>query len=261
MSILDKIRLNISDAASLGLPFLLRHVARLRDDPYAVEIAGHGAIHVRHGDSDLHVVRQVFKDKQYDIGASLKQRAEQHYADILRSGKVPTIVDAGANIGAASIWFKNAYPNAHIIAVEPEPGNISVLLKNAGQRISVRQAAIGSSPGFVAVKNEGLGWAAQTERSESGTPIVTMSELFAEGNGAAFIAKIDIEGFEDDLFSKNLEWLDEIFLIYVEPHDWLLPGKGTSRTFQRAMGERDFEILISGENLVYVRREFPFNTP
>jgi hypothetical protein len=69
------------------------------------------------------------------------------------------------------------------------------------------------------------------------TPVVTMSELFAGGNCTPFTAKIDIEGFESDLFSQNLEWLDEVFLVYIEPHDWLFPTQGTSRTFQRAMGK------------------------
>lgn len=256
MSILDKIALNISDAAMMGPQFLLRHAARLSGShPHAVKIAGHGVVHMRHGDSDLHVIRQVFKDKQYELGTSLNARTTKRYTEILCSGGIPTIVDAGANIGAASIWFKDIYPDAHVIAVEPEPGNLSVLRRNAGQRISVREAAIGSSSGFVSVKNEGLGWAAQTQRSAQGIPVVTMSDLFASTTGTPFIAKIDIEGFESDLFSKNLEWLDKIFLLYVEPHDWLLPGQRTSRAFQRAMGERDFEILISGENLVYVRPE------
>ena len=40
----------------------------------------------------------------------------------------------------------------------------------------------------------------------------------------------------------------------IEPHDWLLPGSGTSTDFQKAMAERGFDLLISGENLLYVRR-------
>jgi hypothetical protein len=72
-------------------------------------------------------------------------------------------------------------------------------------------------------------------------------------NGTLFIAKIDIEGFEGDLFSDNIGWLKDVYAVYIEPHDWLLPGKATSRNFQRAMGDLDFEIYISGENLLYVR--------
>ena len=56
-----------------------------------------------------------------------------------------------------------------------------------------------------------------------------------------------------DLFAANTDWIDAAFVIYVEPHDWLLPGKRTSRSFQRELARRDFELLIRGENLIYVR--------
>jgi hypothetical protein len=72
-------------------------------------------------------------------------------------------------------------------------------------------------------------------------------------NARLFIAKIDIEGFEDDLFSDNTRWVDDVEVIIIEPHDWLFPGTGTSRNFQRAISKRPFEVVISGENLVYIR--------
>ena len=31
-----------------------------------------------------------------------------------------------------------------------------------------------------------------------------------------FMIKIDIEGFEDDLFSINTEWLDEFYIMIIE---------------------------------------------
>ena len=86
--------------------------------------------------------------------------------------------------------------------------------------------------------------------------VVTVPELVARcGEGAElFIVKVDIEGFESDLFAANLEWLDQAAAVMIEPHDWLLPGSGTSTDFQKAMAERGFDLLISGENLLYVRR-------
>lgn len=78
--------------------------------------------------------------------------------------------------------------------------------------------------------------------------------LFAKyPGGVPFIAKVDIEGFEEDLFSENLDWLKEIFVLFIEPHDWLMSGRRTSRNFQRALAQHDFQILIRGENLVYIR--------
>jgi hypothetical protein len=33
------------------------------------------------------------------------------------------IIDCGAHVGYASIWFANLFPNSHIISVEPEESN------------------------------------------------------------------------------------------------------------------------------------------
>ena len=87
----------------------------------------------------------------------------------------------------------------------------------------------------------------------------TINEIVKRhGDGSAlFIVKIDIEGFESDLFASQTEWVDDAHVIVLEPHDWLLPGQATSRNFQIVLARHDFDILISGENLIYVRRESP----
>jgi len=48
-------------------------------------------------------------------------------------------------------------------------------------------------------------------------------------------------------------WVAQACVVIVELHDWLFPGAGTSRTLQKAMLREDRELLISGENLVWVR--------
>jgi FkbM family methyltransferase len=256
---LARIRENFQDVRAFGLSFLKRHLPRLTGaDTACISIKPVGSIYVRTGESDVAAVRQVFRDGSYrvDFKSPIGIRIWDRYNEILASGSVPIIVDAGANIGAATMFFRSQFPRAHIVSIEPEIGNFSILTKNAGcqEQTHLIHAAVGSTGGFVSVKNEGLGWAARTERASSGVPVITMKSAFDHvPNGAPFIAKIDIEGFEADLFSANIEWLDETFVVYIEPHDWMLPGKSTSRTFQRAMGERDYEIFIGGETLTYVR--------
>jgi hypothetical protein len=94
----------------------------------------------------------------------------------------------------------------------------------------------------------------QTVRADAGVPVLTVRDAAARvPNGKLFIVKVDIEGFESDLFAANLDWLDEVEAVYLEPHDWLEPGKGTSFSFQRAMAQHPFELFIKGENLVYAR--------
>ena len=40
------------------------------------------------------------------------------------------IIDAGANIGFASVFYKNKFPNSRIVALEPEKENFNWLKKN-----------------------------------------------------------------------------------------------------------------------------------
>ena len=259
MSLLLEARQNLSDARRFGPSFLLRHFGRLTGrDPVKVSIPGAGQVYIRQSESDLAAFRQIFAFREYDLpeGSSAGARARARFQAIIDSGKTPVIVDAGANVGAASLWFRYRYPQAAIVAVEPEPGNVAILRRNlAGrEKTVILEAAIGAASGFVKVVNDGLGWAARTVRASKGTAVVTVDQAAKSvADGELFLVKIDIEGFEKDLFSANIGWLDHAYIVIIEPHDWMLPGQRSSGPFQKAMGDRDFELLISGENLIYVR--------
>lgn len=218
-----------------------------------------GKMRVRGGDSDVATIRQVFRDNEYSLGSGhAANRLKHFYDEIRKSGKTPVIVDAGANIGAASRWFKWQFPDAVVVAIEPDSGNAAILKQNAQyvSGILVQEAAIGSEPGFVSLKQEDMSWGIQTERAETGCPIVTVSQAASlVENGELFLVKVDIEGFESDLFKGSLEWIDRAKAVFLEPHDWMLPGQGTSRTFQAAFGQRDFEIYLRGENILYLKRD------
>ncbi len=45
----------------------------------------------------------------------------------------PVIIDAGAHIGLATLYFKNLYPDAHILAFEPNPLLFPLLQENIAQ--------------------------------------------------------------------------------------------------------------------------------
>jgi FkbM family methyltransferase len=41
------------------------------------------------------------------------------------------IIDGGANIGIASLYFLNQYPTARLVAVEPSPANFEDLARES----------------------------------------------------------------------------------------------------------------------------------
>lgn len=217
-----------------------------------------GRIALRPGTSDLEVVRQVWRDTQYAIvHPPIAERLTAFEAAIRARGRVPVIVDAGANIGASALWLARKWPHARIIAVEPDPANAARARHNCADHaaITVVEAAIGGTPGFVTLDPAAGAYAITTSRSPRGCPIMTIAQCLAlVDHGELFAVKIDIEGFEDDLFATETAWLDEVALLYIEPHDYLFPDRASSRTFQRELGRRDFDLVIRGENLVYVRR-------
>ena len=63
-------------------------------------------VQVRARTTDVDVYGQVLLDYEYSFDLPFSPE---------------TIIDVGANIGMASIYFLHRYPKARIIAIEPEP--------------------------------------------------------------------------------------------------------------------------------------------
>ena len=85
---------------------------------------------------------------------------------------------------------------------------------------------------------------------------ITVDEILNEHNTKIpFIIKIDIEGYEDDLFKSNYEWLDSFKIIIIEIHDWMMPGEAVSFNLFNAINSfrKKRDVIISGENLIFVK--------
>ncbi len=54
-----------------------------------------------------------------------------------------TVIDAGAMIGAFTAWVKHLYPDALVLAIEPEPGNLELLIRNVDDNgVIIRRGAL-----------------------------------------------------------------------------------------------------------------------
>jgi FkbM family methyltransferase len=211
---------------------------------------------LREATGDCDVMEQIFVGREYDFSEWTAHHAaiEKAYADCLAKRNVPIIVDCGANIGCASIWFALRYPEAVVYAVEPEPRNFAMLSRNVVdyRNIVPIQAAISDRVARFSLRNPtDAPWVCQTEEDAQGTiAAVTISDLIAQRpNSMPLIVKVDIAGHEAALFRSNTAWTESTPLVVFKMHDWLFHWRGTGDTMLRCLTRRRRDYLVRSENI------------
>jgi FkbM family methyltransferase len=206
--------------------------------------------------TDKSVVQQIFDAQHYDLAPFPLTPSLENYANQQAAGGASLLViDAGANIGASALYFTQRDPRIHVCAVEPEPGNFSVLQTNCmGLPVTTIEAAVASVSGRLWLSDPGIGDWGFRAGSDAGVQVeaISMYDILGRYDARFFIpliCKFDIEGGEADLFSANDAWIDQFPLIIIELHDWLLPGTSNSRNFLNAIGKRNFDVIYRGENM------------
>ena len=207
------------------------------------------------------MIQQIFQNQDYNT-KRLKRHDEivQAYQQILAAGDRPLIIDCGANIGASAVYFATQYPEAEIIAIEPDADNYLLLQRNVANFSQIRalHCAIASHDGVLNLIDAGAGaWGYRTA-ADSGTDIGhhisevacrSMQSVLAGVSSVPFLLKIDIEGAEADLFSDHLKPFNDFFLMIIELHDWMLPGQASSRNFLSWHGSTNRDFVYIGENV------------
>ncbi|GBG61651.1 hypothetical protein CBR_g22447 [Chara braunii] len=196
---------------------------------------------LRPGASDIRVLEQLYEKTEYSFVSEY---------NLMR------ILDAGGNIGMASMIFANLFPNATIIAIEPAGTNYEMLKMNVGPYPNVHpiNAALWNTVTRVNVGNPGLGneWGTMVWQSKEGVPALTVDLIQDLFNIDHFdFTKIDIEGAEKEVFTVSEEnpmtWLRKIPLVMVEMHDWMKAG--SSAPVLQVFGSG--EIGVGGEKMQF----------
>lgn len=156
----------------------------------------------------------------------------------------PTIVDLGANTGLAARWIHASFPDARLVCVEPEPGNVAMLRRNLAEvpTAVVVPACVGGRERLVslATTNGEFGFAMHDD-GEGDVAVVTMERVLAEaGVDSIDILKCDIEGAELELFESCASWITRVQAAVVECHDGLT-AEGLQAILRRNGG--DFTVV------------------
>jgi len=171
-------------------------------------------VRLRTRTSDLRVYDEVITNRQYEC-------------DLQNEPEI--IIDAGANIGLASIYFAIRFPDAHIVAIEPEKENFRLLQENTKSYKNIRpiQAALWPRETRVDVRDRCLDlWGFQTEENSLGTiPAITVSKLLRQHSiPRVDILKMDIEGAEYEVFAGVPDWISRVGILMIELHDQFKAG-------------------------------------
>jgi len=207
-------------------------------------------IRLRPNSTDITAFKAIFLFGDYDIKMDSEPRV---------------IVDAGANVGLASIYFANKYPSAKIIAIELDSDNFKLLNYNTANypQIETIHAGVWYQNEILKFEKENIGhWAYKinndTESVGEEVKSITMATIINKYKiNQIDLFKVDIEGAEEELFTIGAKkWLPNVKQIVIEFHDRFKPG--SSKKVRTALFDNGFaEKGEVGENVVFEKIKQP----
>lgn len=176
------------------------------------------------------------------------------YSPPLPLGERPHILDLGANIGIASLYFLTRWPRARLTALEPNPRAFALLTRNLSPaafptaEIRVEAAALSTAEGTVEftvpVGNPTAVYASISQRGACGqmtervtVPTVDASRLFA---APADLVKLDIEGHEYPVLEHALPAANMVRSLIIEFHEIHAHEERCRALLARLLGEQGY---------------------
>jgi FkbM family methyltransferase len=187
-------------------------------------------------------------------------------ADTIDPAEIRTVVDLGANVGYSILVWKKRFPEARVVAVEPDEDNLQMCRKNVGSlpSVSLVGGCVAARTGDVTLdRSTGDAWefriASTTAEDRSGAGTVkaySMPDLLRETGvkGTVDLLKCDIEGAERELFADCEPWISRVRRIIVELHKPYDSATFLTDVARGGVVTRDVTVTHSGGNeVVYLR--------
>lgn len=201
-------------------------------------------IYLRSNTKDLETFKEIFNDNIYNLQLPIVPK---------------TIIDAGANVGFASLFFRLKYREAIIIAIEIEKQNVAMMLRNTInlKQLRIENKALFNRKSFFKIENPFNATNSfvikEVQQSEKyDVEAITLEEILTLYKWETIdILKIDIEGAEIQLFERNYEkWLPKTKIIMVETHDRMVAN--CSHTVMKTINLYNFILFTTTEGtLIY----------
>jgi len=192
----------------------------------------------------------VFRPGTYDMLSLIQTFRSEQYKCLSEISDVRTIVDLGAYVGYSSYYMKSMYPKAKLVAIEPNIDSHQCCVRNLKQLENVHiswGAAWPTNTKLRVILYDNHETATKVtskkvnlEHSVPTWPIPKIMKTHAINR--IDILKIDIEGSERALFSRNNKWISKVRNIAIEIHNI-----ASSEAFFNAMDDYAYKLSIHGE--------------
>ena len=176
---------------------------------------GEYLVRLRPRTGDFFIFHEIFTFMAYELPPPM-----------LAGRRIRTVLDLGANVGLASLYFHDVLAPDLMVAVEPVESNFEMLhgtLAPLGRSVICERAAVGRTSGKARILDAAAPtWGAKfsSAQADDGTVVQrTIPELMRiHGMERIGLLKMDIEGAEEEIFAGDFSWLDKVDIVLVELH-------------------------------------------
>jgi len=156
--------------------------------------------------------------------------ASVEHSRIPFGGEFATVLDVGASRGQFALFAASRFPGARIVSFEPLPEPAADLRRIMGDRVEVRETAVGATSGTAAINVSArddssslLPIGARQEREFPGTgadrtievPLTTLDDALPAAPARPCLLKLDVQGLELEVLkgaTRTLEAVDEALI-------------------------------------------------
>jgi FkbM family methyltransferase len=196
------------------------------------------SVRIRFGDR----IREWHLTDVGELWALAEVVVSSHYGGPHLPAQASVVVDVGANVGAATAWFRARFPTAVIVAVEPDPETFASLEKNVGDDPQIRlvHGAVADRDGELFLTREGMSVLTRVSETASESAVrvrcFSLSSLMQHvGIDAPIdLLKIDAEGGEWKILENPLP---DVATIVMEVHEF--DGGGSADSRLRPVADRE----------------------
>lgn len=190
--------------------------------------------------SFIFMYKEIFENEIYKFKTSVEE---------------PYIIDGGANIGLASIYFKILFPTAKIVAFEPDDKIFNILKENIEvfgfSNVELIKKGLWNEDKTLTFKSEGAdaGLIAEVDQINPGVNNkIEVTSLRNYLKRPVDLLKLDIEGSETVVLSDIRNELKNVERIFIEYHSFVGQKQSLDKIMQ-ILFENNYRLHISSPGL------------